>query len=86
MFLKWNQRWLSITFDLYQSVDPGCVDSADNPDAEEEDIEGDDEGDDDDVDDVGKEVEGETFREAKQTEARGVASSRWEVIITPYVL
>ena len=47
----------------------------------------DEEGDGDDEDDVGKEVGGETFREAKQTEARGgVASSRWEVIITPYVL
>ena len=68
------------------------MDSGDNLDAvkEEEDGEGDeeldDEGDDDEEDDVGKEVEGETFREAKQTEARGVASSRWGVIITPYVL
>ena len=39
----------------------------------------------DDEKDDGAEVEGETFREAKQTEARGVVSSRWEVIITPYV-
>ena len=46
----------------------------------------DDEGDDDENDVVGAEVEGETFREAKQSEARGEVSSRWEVIITPYVL
>ena len=44
-----------------------------------------DEGDDDENDMVGAEVGGEPFREAKQTEAWCVVSSRWEVIITPYV-
>ena len=42
---------------------------------EEGDEEVDDEGADDDEDDGGKEVGGETFREAKQTEARGGVAS-----------
>ena len=80
LLLKWNQQCRSITFDLYESTSHGCIDHLDVKEDDDK-----DEGDDDENDMVGAEVGGEPFREAKQTEAWCVVSSRWEVIITPYV-